>query len=101
MLDITLNKALELIQTRFIDNPISRTELSASLGVGDRTARHYIEKLREAGYRICGTSKDRGYYYPLSESEFEHFIKEYKSKAWTIIRRSNAMQGYTEGQVAM
>ena len=99
--DIKRSAALELIRPRRKRNPISRAELSDLLKISDRQARSCIESLREEGVRICGTSCGNGYYFADNEEQFKQFIRDYESKAWTIIRRSRAMQNSEEGQVSL
>ena len=83
---------LETITSRDKANPISRHELIRMYGVPDRSIRRSIEELREKGHRICATSCDRGYYLAGSDEQFQRFLKDYTSKAYTIIRRAGAIE---------
>lgn len=82
-----------------IDHRLSRYRLSKLTGKSDRKAREIIEELRGIGIRVGSESGAEGYWLIHSEEEYKTFIKQYCSRAYTIIDHKNAMDNYVEGQI--
>ena len=90
------------IRAASIDKPASRETLIVRTGLPDRQVRKHIEELREQGVRVCGTSRDKGYWIAANEKEYQAFRLDYMSKAKTIFRRTQAMDGQEiDGQVSI
>lgn len=92
---------LARIVARSRDNPISRADLAQETTLSDREVRRIIERLRNDGIRIAGTSRDKGYYLARTEKDYKDFRRDYLAKAFTMYRTVMAMDEATEGQVEL
>lgn len=63
------------------ENAISKEEICRKTKLNERTVREAIAELREEGYLIISTSKSKGYYFPSSKKEAEHFVNEMEKRA--------------------
>lgn len=59
------------------ERKLTRSELSNYLGIPDRQARKFIEKLRKQGYLIVNDGLGEGYYIPKTKEEASQFLAEY------------------------
>ena len=73
-----MNNILDLIP-RGKDNAITRVELSAKAGIGDRMIRKLISEKRKEGEFIISSTSDKGYYLPETRADVERFIRQQKS----------------------
>ena len=92
---------LKLIKQGTANHPITRRELCFRANLKDSFVREIIGKLRDKGYRVVGSATTKGYYIARSEKQYKEFREEYYRKAMTYLKRISAMDGQTEGQVAM
>lgn len=76
--------------------PALKQEMMDATGKGEREVRHVIEDMREQGVRVVGSSDRAGYYIAENEKEYQHFRRNYISKAVTIFRRVRAMDNVTD-----
>ena len=65
------------------ENAIKRDELSALLGIDERSLRRQIQKERKAGALIMSDCK-HGYFLPSSEDDVKRFIKSMSKRAREI-----------------
>jgi len=84
-----------------INESIKRAELCQITSLSDRAMRNEIGKMRDNGVRICGTSRDAGYWLARGEDDFNKFLNDYSSPVWTKLRRINAMKSSVIGQIGM
>lgn len=61
-------------------NAISKQEIVRRTGLNERVVRNFIAELRDDGYLIISTSQSKGYYFPSSKSEAEHFVNEMEKR---------------------
>jgi len=92
---------LRLIKQGNANHPITRKELCEATGLKDSFVREIVGKLRDKGCRVVGSATTKGYYIARSEKQYKAFREEYYNKAMTYLKRISAMDGATEGQVAM
>lgn len=72
---------LSLLETAVgAENAISKEEICRKTRLNERTVREVIAELREEGYLIISTSKSKGYYFPNSKKEAEHFVNEMEKR---------------------
>lgn len=72
---------LSLLETAVgAENAISKEEICRKTRLNERTVREFIAELREEGYLIISTSKSKGYYFPNSKKEAEHFVNEMEKR---------------------
>jgi len=85
-----------LICSRTVENPIKRETLvrmmnAQGFGIGDRSMRNLVTKLRKMGYLICSTTNG-GYYLARSMEEYNDFKqREYKAKIMDMAETMRAM----------
>lgn len=74
----------------------SREILAYSLGVSDRTLRATVTRARREGHPICSSSDNKGYRYGYGE-EYEHTIRDLRSRARELNRTADAMEQMRKG----
>lgn len=87
----------ELVLLNMLDNatrehPVTREDIMRTFSVCDRTGRDMIDKLRDKGVRVNGTSKDRGYWLIKTQKELDCFLRDYLAKVETMKRRAENMK---------
>lgn len=99
---INLEKLRQRLEMATEDLPVTRASIMIQFHITDRRARKMIEDLRDQGVRVCGLSKESGYWIAKTQSEYERFRRDYVSKATTILRRTKNMDERTDKrQVSM
>ncbi|MDY4129517.1 MAG: HTH domain-containing protein [Peptostreptococcus porci] len=87
----------EQVLRQLSDEPIKREDLSRRLGVSDRGVREAIARLREQGIPICSNSDNKGYWLARNEAEINHTIKEYRARAFKMLKVAKALENsFTE-----
>lgn len=61
-------------------NAVSKQEICRKTGLNERTVRNFVAELRDEGYLIISTSQSKGYYFPSSKNEAEHFVNEMEKR---------------------
>ena len=99
---INLEKLRQRLENATEERPVTRASIMIQFRITDRRARKMIEDLRDQGVRVCGLSKESGYWIAKTQSEYERFRRDYVSKATTILRRTKNMDERTDKrQVSM
>lgn len=80
------------VLNKLSSEPVSRSELSNWIGIDDRAVRKAIERLRLQGYPICSTSHKKGYWLSDNEEEINNVIREYRSKAFKMLKTARSME---------
>lgn len=80
------------VLNKLSSKPASRSELSNWIGIDDRAVRKAIERLRLQGYPICSTSHKKGYWLSDNEEEINNVIREYRSKAFKMLKTARALE---------
>jgi Mn-dependent DtxR family transcriptional regulator len=86
-----MNVLLHMLEQASRDEPVTREDIRRTFRVPDRSAREMIERLRDNGYPVIGTSDTKGYWIAGSDAEMEMFIRNYTAKARTIQKRAEKM----------
>lgn len=72
--------------------PVTRLQLCAATGTGDRRVREAISMLRDDGLPILSTSHGRGYWLATTMEEYDAFEREYLSRAYKQIGTAKKMR---------
>lgn len=86
-----MNALLAMLEQASRDKPVTRERIRGTFKVPDRTAREMIERLRDSGVPVVGTSDARGYWIAKTEEEMQMFLRNYTAKAKTIQKRAEKM----------
>lgn len=84
-----MNALLVMLEQASREKPVTRERISGMFRVSDRAAREMIERLRDSGYPVIGTSDARGYWIAKNEEELQMFLRNYTAKAKTIQDRAD------------
>ncbi len=80
-------------------SPQPRRYLSWVLQCTDNELRAAVRELRDNGYNVASNSHTNGYWLGNAE-DTERTIRELRAKAFTLIKRANALEaGLDKGQV--
>lgn len=86
-----MNALLVMLEQASRDKPVTRERIRGMFRVSDRAAREMIERLRDSGYPVVGTSDTKGYWIAKTEEELQMFLRNYTAKAKTIQERAEKM----------
>lgn len=92
-------RVYEFLLNTDIDHRITRMGLMRITGMKDRQARDVIEGMRAKKLRIGSGLGKEGYWLIEDEAEYESFIREYSSRAYTVLKNKTAMDNYVKGQI--
>lgn len=93
---------LDRLEMTDIDHRYTRGMLKTLLGSNDRQIRKAIETLRANGIRIGSGLGAKGYWIIRDRGEYKRFIKEYSSRAYSVLANKSAMDNQEmEGQIRL
>lgn len=80
-----------------VNEPITREDLCAILGLPDRTVRKVIEQARQEGLVIANRQDGKGYFLPSSKEDLEALYNQNQSRALAILSQQKHIRRQING----